>query len=105
MTEDDYYRKEDRNQLNLREKFTKFFEQAKELDYSEEVALAAIVDCDCPDDPSDLIMWCLKNNRKEDLIADLCERGSRDPRFQTLFPEMIIEEKAEDNVEEMEVDR
>lgn len=73
---------------DLRKRYKKFFENIKELeDCPEELALAAIVACDCPCDESDLIMWCLRNKQNEDVIQDMCDEGAKNPKYVSLFPQ------------------
>lgn len=91
---------------DLRKRYEKFFNQINELGFPEEVALAAIIACDCPDEQSDLLMWCLQNKDKEDDIQDLCDEGSQDPKYASLFPQENVPDvtRAEEE-EEMDIDR
>lgn len=54
------------------------------LGYSEEVALAAMISCKDASE-ADLIVWCVQNGTKKDLISTKYSEALNDPRYSPLI--------------------
>ncbi|KAK3715936.1 hypothetical protein QZH41_016501 [Actinostola sp. cb2023] len=83
---------DDLSEQSLRERHKKLFKNIEDLGFDEEVALAAIVACNSSDESDDLLMWCIKNNGREDVIDEMCGEGARNPKYTSLFPQVQVEE-------------
>ena len=63
----------------------------------ERLAVAALVN-NWESKEADLFLWCLQNMGDSDLVDDLFERASGDPRFRK-----IVDQKIESDVEWMQL--
>ena len=66
------------------EMFQSLVVKLESLGYSEEVALAAMVSCRDASE-ADLIVWCVKNGAKKDLIATKYSEALSDPSYLRLI--------------------
>ena len=66
------------------EMFQSLVVKLESLGYSEEVALAAMVSCKDASE-ADLIVWCVKNGAKKDLIATKYSEALSDPSYLRLI--------------------
>ena len=99
----DYHQAAD-EQVEIEEKFERLLKSVEKLNYpeAERLALAALVD-NWQSSEADLVIWCVQNNTKDDLIDDLCDQAKKNPLFGVIVKEVAgleSSESSEDSEEE-----